>query len=212
MSQKGTYPFLQELLVKASEYESQHSGAPDVQSFARWLEANTENTPPFEQPNEGETMFAPLLVFSYRYARLYMKKAIDGSALSSADDWGFLMNLLDKDGQTKMELIESQIFEKTSGMEVINRLIRQGFIAQEQGTSDKRSKQLHITEQGSSVAFGVMQSMQQVADIVRGNLTDQELTQLENILEKLHHFHTPIYKKLRNAPLNTITDDVQKRR
>ena len=48
---------------------------------------------------------------------------------------------------TKMELIKN-IQEKPAGIQIINRLLQQGWIEQSDSATDKRSKIIQITPQG----------------------------------------------------------------
>jgi DNA-binding MarR family transcriptional regulator len=107
---------------------------------------------------------------------------------------------------TKQELISSQVFEKTSGMELINRMIRQGFIDQFQDEKDKRSMRLRITPSGRMEIIKVLPKMRQVSQIVSGNLTDREKVILGYILRKLDHFHNEIYLHSKDEELDDLID------
>jgi MarR family transcriptional regulator, lower aerobic nicotinate degradation pathway regulator len=190
----SAYSFMKELAELAQKYHAQHGTTPDVRTFAHWILLQEQP----ENRSNDDNRLSPLLIFVYRYARVYLKKAMANTPLSSADDWGYLMGLLEKDGQTKIELIDNQIHEKTTGMEIIRRLIAGGWVKQVDSTQDKRSKQLYITESGRVIALEILGEMTKVAGIVRGNLTEQEQAQLIFILQKLELFHNPIFRQHRD--------------
>jgi DNA-binding MarR family transcriptional regulator len=83
--------------------------------------------------------------------------------------------------------------EKTSGIEIINRLIRQEFIEQFDDEKDKRSKLLRITETGRRELMMILPRMNMVSKIVVGTLTKEEQNILTYLLRKLDHFHNDIY-------------------
>lgn len=203
----SAYAFMKRLAELAELYNAQHGTTPDVRTFATWLLM-------LDQPkhrSSEDNRLSPLLVFVYRYARVYLKKAVANTPLSSADDWGYLMGLMEKDGQTKIELIDSQIHEKTSGMEIIRRLIEGGWVKQVDSTDDKRSKLLFITQNGRTLALEILNEMTKVASIVRGNLTEHEQAQLIFILQKLELFHHPIFRLHRDKSNDDVLALIENR-
>ncbi|MGB4400184.1 MAG: hypothetical protein WBJ10_12510, partial [Daejeonella sp.] len=71
-----------------------------------------------------------LFVYMSRYAKSYIKKALDGTAIQSAEEFTALSILLTHDHLSKSELISNNLQEKTSGTEVIRRLIAGGLMSQ----------------------------------------------------------------------------------
>jgi len=89
-----------------------------------------------------------LFVYMSRYAKSYIKKALNGTELLTAEDFTALAILLTHDNVSKSELIHYNLQEKTSGTEVIRRLLAAGLIRQWDDEKDKRSRQIAITDQG----------------------------------------------------------------
>jgi len=94
-----------------------------------------------------------------------------------------------------MDLIKKNVHEKPSGIQIINRLIAQGWVEQFNSSTDRRSKVLRISEQGLSVLEQQMDKIRMASDIVTGNLTSSEKLELIRLLEKLDVFHLAIYDK-----------------
>ncbi len=149
-----------------------------------------------------------LLVLMYRYAKGYIKKAIKESSLHTADEFSFLITLMTFESLRKSELITKQIMEKTSGTEVINRLIANGMIAETADEKDKRSIRVSITKAGRDVIMEIIPLMSKVSDIIAGNLTDQEINSLAYLLKKLDYFHNDIYKGKKDLTLNDIWSEI----
>ncbi len=155
---------------------------------------------------ERENSIAILITHMYRYAKLYTKKALQNSPLQSTDDFSFLIILLTHDSLSKTELINLNIHEKTTGMEIIKRLIRLNLMRQFDDEVDKRSQRVAITEYGRGVIFSVIDQMAMVANIVSGNLTPLERTSLLQILTKLDHFHNDIFMHDKQLGLRDIVE------
>ena len=153
---------------------------------------------------DAVTDISILLVFMYRYAKGYLKKALRGSSLHTADEFSFLITIMTSESLRKSELIAKQIMEKTTGMEVINRLINSGLIVESADKKDKRSKIVSITKAGMDEIRSVIPLMGKVSEIIVGNLSNEEINTLAYLLKKLDYYHNDIYTKKKNLPLTDI--------
>lgn len=154
--------------------------------------------------NRTATNVSILVSLLYRYAKMYSRKAMKESGLKSVDEFALLITLMTHDTISKQELIKEQVLEKTSGIEIVNRLIRQGFVDQFDGDKDRRSKLLRITPQGRNEILQILPRMNQVSKIVVGNLTQTEQNLLTFLMRKLDHFHNDIFMNDKDAGLEDI--------
>ncbi|MCU0410724.1 MAG: MarR family winged helix-turn-helix transcriptional regulator [Bacteroidales bacterium] len=145
-----------------------------------------------------------LLVLMYRYARGYIKQAMKESPLHTPDEFSFLITLMTCKSMRKSELISRQVMEKTSGTEVIKRLINKGMITERSDISDRRGKMLSITPAGSEEILRILPAMGNVSEIIAGNLSDVEINTLSYLLRKLDHFHNDIYLSKKELSLDEI--------
>lgn len=146
-----------------------------------------------ERGNKKETSIAILVTFIYRYAKLYAKKVLHDSKFTGLDDFAYVIMLLTHESLSKSELIQKNVHEKTSGMEIIKRLIKQKLIHQFDDKEDKRSQRVAITEAGKKAIFSVLNKLEDVSTLMTGNLTEFEKNTLNNILKKLDLFHYDIF-------------------
>jgi DNA-binding MarR family transcriptional regulator len=86
-------------------------------------------------------------------------------------------------------------------------LLNSGLIEQKNNPADRRSKSLFLTDQGRGVLFQIFDRLRAVAELVAGDLTEDEKWQLLYLLQRLDRFHRPIYLDRREASL----DDLLKR-
>lgn len=156
-----------------------------------------------EQP---EMVIGKLLTFLSRYLKIYLKKGLEGSLLTTGDDFTYLATILNKGSLTKTELILLSAHEKTSGMEVIKRLLINELIEQTDDENDKRSKRISLTQKGMGVLMQSFEAMGKVGIIASGDLTNQEKNQLVYLLKKLDNFHNDIYLNHREKGLDEILE------
>jgi MarR family transcriptional regulator, lower aerobic nicotinate degradation pathway regulator len=205
------YEILQELIGYLAAYESQRSPSQrkDMEGFVAFLnqqvfEKSADPTVGFENGETVEALLSQLIAFLYRYAKGYIKKALDHSNLITIDDFSYLAGIWQSGGCSKTEIIDMNIHEKTTGMEVIKRLLNNQLIEQTDDLIDRRSKRLLITEKGKGVLFGTFDEMRKASLIIAGTLSEIEKMQLLYLLQKLHFFHKPLFLNEREKSLDEL--------
>jgi len=176
----------------------------DKQGFSEWM-ANHFGDKPEQAPSgdwdgkdkgrSPESAINTLLVHMNRYAKSYSKSAIHDSPFSTQEEFIYLINLDAFGPMTKMDLIKKNIQEKSVGMLIINRLMRHGWISQQDSHLDKRSKIIQITQDGTQALLQQMDKIRQATQIVTADLNNDEKMQLLKLLTKLNDFHHPIFCK-----------------
>ena len=145
-----------------------------------------------------------LIVLMSHYAKWYIKKVLRESNLQTPDEFSFLITLMTYDSLSKSELITKQVMEKTSGTEVIRRLIKRGLIVESADEDDKRIIRVSITKSGREEILRILPLMSKVTEIVVGSLSAQEINTLSYLLKKLDYFHNDIYINKREHSLSEI--------
>lgn len=153
---------------------------------------------------ESNSDVAILVTLLFRYAKGYIKKALQDSIIQTADEFAFLITLITFESLTKTELISKQVMEKTSGVEVIKRLVGQGLIHEFSDLTDKRSVRVSITDKGKMEVMKVLPEMSKVSRIVVGNLVPSEITTLSYLMKKLDFYHNDIFMNNKNASLDEL--------
>jgi DNA-binding MarR family transcriptional regulator len=149
-----------------------------------------------------------LIVLMSHYAKWYIKKVLRDSLLQTPDEFSFLITLMSYDSLSKSELIAKQIMEKTSGTEIINRLVKRGMINETADRNDKRSIQVSITKSGREEIIRILPLMRKVTEIIVGDLSSEEIKTLSYLLKKLDYFHNDIYLNKRGNPLSDILSGI----
>ncbi|GGH01143.1 MarR family winged helix-turn-helix transcriptional regulator [Mucilaginibacter phyllosphaerae] len=162
-----------------------------------------QETPSHDIAYQLDNSIGRLFIYMSRYAKSYIKKALEGTPLQTAEDFTGLAILLTHDNLSKSELINYNLQEKTSGTEVIRRLIAAGLVKQWDNQKDKRGKQIAITDTGRELLYNVFTDMSHVGKMITGNLTASEKFMLHYLLQKLEDFHYDVH---RNKTIETKAD------
>ncbi|SJN51120.1 transcriptional regulator, MarR family [Sphingobacterium faecium PCAi_F2.5] len=191
-------------LIEQFEYECKKGNtySEDSKGLRKYIvdqfEAELLAEPDWEGKADGrnaESVISTLIVHMNRYAKTYSKSAIHDSAFSTQEEFIYLINLKVFGAMIKMELIKRNIHDKPLGMQIINRLIHQGWVEQKNSEKDKRSKVISITAEGLRVLEDQMHKIRQASQIVTGDLTHKEKMELIRLLQKLAHFHQSIFNQ-----------------
>lgn len=214
------YNLIKDVLDLLAEFQLDnsvgHQYVQDVNGFKNWLvdkygAGYKKVEPDWEGKLIGrstESAIASLVVHMNRFGKNYFKAAIYGSPFSTQEDVIYLIVLKFSHNLTKMDLIKKNVHEKPVGMQIINRLIANGWVEQQDSIIDKRSKILSITKKGLSALDDIMTKVRQATEIVSGNLSEDEKIELVRLLNKLNDFHLPIYEK--NLSLEEILPETYK--
>jgi DNA-binding MarR family transcriptional regulator len=195
---------LHEVIDLVDRFQSEtHHYSPDIHGFKLWVADGLEEREPmddvaWEGKDKGrspESVINTLLVHLNRYAKTYSKSAIYDSDFSTQEEFIYLINLKAFGAMSKMELIKKNVQDKPTGMQIINRLIAHGWIGQSDSDTDGRSKIIKITKKGKTALEQQMKKIRQATKIVAGDLTQHEKIKLIQLLQKLDHFHNPIFLK-----------------
>jgi DNA-binding MarR family transcriptional regulator len=157
-----------------------------------------------DTPTNLDSIIGQLIVFMNRYSKQYTKKALKNSDIKTIDEFSYLAMLLTFGQLSKIDLINKNIQEKTTGIETINRLLKNDLLHQEENPNDKRSQLLSLTQKGKTVLYSVFENMQKVSSIVTGNLTTLEKIQLAHLLKKLDNYHNEIYLQRMDESLDQL--------
>lgn len=159
-----------------------------------------------KEDNDITTDISTLLVFMYRYAVVYFKKALRKGNINTLDEFSFLIVLMTYPSLSKTELIQKLILEITSGIEVIKRLLKNKLIEEFPNPNDKRSVLVAITEKGKKELIELFPGMGLVGNVVVGNLTPVEVSSLSFLLRKLDYYHNDIFRHHRDLSLEELLD------
>lgn len=211
------YELLKNIIDLVQEFEEENAQSlkyqNDVKGFQEWITDRETNKPEpqwegKELGRSAESVINTLIVHMNRYAKSYSKSVIHDSEFSTQEDFIYLINLKAFGAMSKMELIKKNIQEKPAGMQIINRLIANGWVTQTTSEKDKRCKVISMTAAGEKILQEHMDKIRKATQIVTGNLNDTEKMELIRLLTALNDFHLPLYQK--NIPPELLLEEAIK--
>lgn len=192
----NAYSHIKRLADWAEKYENQLSDGQewDDNDFATWLAIEVNAAKVVAAVPKQQQSLAMPVYFLYKYALFYSRKIFKDSLIYSLDDFSFLASLLPDKKLKKADVIRKNIAEKSSGNEVLKRLLKQELIKETNNPADKRSKLLEITSKGFDEINAVRTQLYKMGALVDGDLSEEEKSLMHAMLSKLHHFHNPLFE------------------
>lgn len=212
---------LKEIVDRLEEYENSCSDSDDLNldGFVTFLQPQrsldslqnnwVEKEQPFLQDNlrgietNIERIIAQHLIVLNRYIKFYGRAALQHSKIKTLEEFSFMITILQFQLLSKSELIRRNITDKSSGIEIINRLIKNGLMLQLRNPDDQRSHLVQLSEIGKAELFNIFSNMDTLGKIACGPLTVNEKQQLAIMLKKMDEFHFDNYN---NKDLDSLED------
>ncbi|MEO1589415.1 MAG: winged helix DNA-binding protein, partial [Bacteroidota bacterium] len=176
----------------------------ETQDFGMWLVAQEERNPDETLEQEVASHISTYLGKMGKFFSFYHKKVLKQTDLTSLDELIFLVTLYPSRILSKTDLIDENILEKTTGVEIIKRLKNRGYLEESADLEDKRKKNVQLSDKGKSLVELLDEDLQQVAVVMGATLTSKEQVQLFYLLKKLDTAHRKVYMDFRDASLADI--------
>ncbi|GAA4275895.1 MarR family winged helix-turn-helix transcriptional regulator [Aquimarina mytili] len=192
------YKLIKQLIDLTGEFVKDRKDQ-DIQmkSFANWLSKRLDETVSTEEYEiTGHSIEAEIAAYigrMSRYSNSYIKSALVDLPFATDMDFAFTAILHRSGSIGKTDLIRKMAYDKSSGMEVIKRLLKNKIIEQFPNPDDKRGKLLRVTKIGEQNVIKAYSEAHKAAKMVSGSLTQSEQIALLKTLKKLDEFHLPIY-------------------
>ena len=186
------------------EHSLSENETPDMNDFIAFL-CNTKN---IEQRYSSEVEIAQHVSLLHRYSKFYMKKVLKNSAMKTMEEYTYLIPLLHRESLSKTELNSMNVMEKTSGNEIIKRLLKKNLIRQQRNQLDRRSMSVFITDKGRNEILKLYPNLQKSATLLSTNLSTSQKTILANSMREMSHFHSDIFINGKDKTIDEIMQEL----
>ncbi|MBZ4192078.1 MarR family winged helix-turn-helix transcriptional regulator [Niabella beijingensis] len=107
----------------------------------------------------------------------YANIALEGTGLNQIEEFGILQTIKKEKSPRKTEVIYANLFELSSGTDMLNRMQKRGLIKEHADKEDKRSKRMELTEKGERAIKTSTEKIKRNATMLLHGLAeeDQEL-------------------------------------
>jgi DNA-binding MarR family transcriptional regulator len=108
----------------------------------------------------------------------------------------------------KTEVIYANLFELSSGTDMLNRLQKRGLIKEYADKEDKRSKRIELTSKGEKVAAACVGKIEKNATMIMHDLTDNEKALCIQLLQGIEIKFSALWQKHKGREFDEIYDEL----
>jgi DNA-binding MarR family transcriptional regulator len=197
-----------EVLQLWAEYEKAHPNC-EFEDFCRFYLAKPE-IKAFKPPKSGPSPVDADGMFLMTVSRTtlafwgYMRIALKETPMPSLESLMVCAALNSLGESRKIDIINYSMLEVSTGMDIINRLIRKGFIHQRTDPNDKRSRLLTLSEPGKNVLFGSFKKAALVREILLNDVPEDDKRLVTQILYPIQEKHSKLSVESKGKTIEEI--------
>ena len=105
---------------------------------------------------------------------LYANLALKGTELNQIEEFGILVTIRQEKNPKKTEVIYANLFELSSGTDMLSRMKNRGLIKEYDDKEDKRSKRIELTTKGEKVVNICYDRIMKNAKMLMFDLTEDD--------------------------------------
>lgn len=201
-----------ELISEWDSYQETHPDAT-VSDFCRHYIAKMENDKAAEgvfqglEPPDLTSTAAKLIGRLGAMLTAYSKLALkEGDEVEL--DWFYCLNTIFHQGEArKIDVIAYNFFEQTTGIDLLNRLKKAGYISERTDPSDKRAKLVQLTEPGKQLLFSLYQRLYLPAYLLFGEMSRVDVQLIISLLGPIEGKHGKILGDNRTRSFVDLLDE-----
>ncbi len=190
-------------------YEAQYPDA-DLEDFCRHyltLRRSEREAAPFDgraMPPTPRSILLKLLGRIVSVMAVYSKKAMRGVSISHPDAFPLLNSAWQLGEASKTDIIQENIIEFSTGIDMLNRLHRDGLISERADPNDRRSKLVRITPEGKDVLFEIFGRFHSIGDLMLHDLPEEDIQLCIQLLKGVENKHWKICAETKGLAFEEI--------
>jgi DNA-binding MarR family transcriptional regulator len=198
-----------ELVNEWASFEERHQDA-DIGDFCRhYLISQREKDK--KMPLEGgDIPWDPnglLLKMIGRIGKLtaiLAVKALDGTGIDQIEEFGMLLTVKRLKTPRKTEIIYANIFELSSGTDMLNRLRKKGYVKEHADKEDKRSKRVSLTAAGEKAIEECAKRMRKCAGMMLAEMNEEDVRLCTQLLKNVEIKFAALWQQHKNDSFEEI--------
>lgn len=197
------------LVNEWAAYEAQYPEA-ELEDFCRYFltaRKTARSASPVDDRAQPPTPRSVLMRIIGRITAIlaaYSKKALQGAQMNNPEAFSLLNSAWQLGGTSKTEIINQNLVEFSTGIDMLNRMRRDGLISEQPDPDDGRSKLIRITPTGQEALFDMFNRFQQVGSLVLKDLPEEDVLLCIQLLKGVESKHWKICAETKNDTFEEI--------
>lgn len=193
-------------LITAWEEYTQKNTVVSATEFCIYFLAKESNSQLFSglTPPDLNTVFAKLIGRLAGMQTVYSKMALQEIPGFELEWFYFLNSIYQLKEVKKTQIIQYNFTEQTTGIDILNKLKKLGYIAERTDPDDKRAKLVSITKAGEKILFKIYQLLYKPTMLMYNDIDYRDKQVVINILKDTEHKHQELLSNSRNKSIDAL--------
>jgi DNA-binding MarR family transcriptional regulator len=204
-----------ELVNHWGEFEAKHPDGSIEDFCRRWLarqhkKATSGTLVGGVVPSLNDALLLKIIGRISKLTMAYANIALKGSDLNQIEEFGILQTIRKEKNPKKTEVIYANLFELSSGTDMLNRMKKRGLIREYSDKEDKRSKRIELTPKGERVSEICTVNIEKNATMLMGDLADDDKELCIQLLKNVEIKFSALWPKQKGKEFNEIYKELMK--
>jgi DNA-binding MarR family transcriptional regulator len=138
----------------------------------------------------------------------YANIALKGTELNQIEEFGILQTIKKEKNPKKTEVIYANLFELSSGTDMLNRMKKRGLIKEYADKEDKRSKRIELTPKGEKTAATCSEKIGKNAIMLMKDLDDDAKDLCIQLLKNIEIKFSSLWQKHKGKEFDDIYEEL----
>lgn len=202
-----------ELVNEWAVFEQAHPNG-DISDFCRYYLAKQERR--FDRaasvggvvPPLQDGLMLKIIGRIHKLNAYFANAALKGTALQQIEEFGLLLTIRQMGRPTKTDVILANLFEVSSGMDMLRRLQQRGLVRDEVDDTDKRAKRIILTPEGERALEEGLERVGRNAQMMTHGMSPEDKQLCIQLLEELEVVRSRQWIALRGKSFETIYNEI----
>jgi len=159
-------------------------------------------------PPTSEGLLLKMIGRIHKLNMSYANNALEGTGVKQVEEFGILLTVQQERNPRKSEVIYANLFELSSGTDMMNRLIKRGLIKEYDDKDDKRSKRIELTAAGAKAIELCTARMRKVASMMTIDLSEDNKQLCIQLLKNIEVKYSALWQQHKDKPFDEVYDNM----
>jgi DNA-binding MarR family transcriptional regulator len=201
-----------ELITEWDAFLSKHEGAT-VEDFCLYYSRKVSQQKLTDElfrgvsPPDPDTIFSKLINRISAMHTAYTKMAVKELEGIELEWFWFLNAIYHRKETTKVEIINYNFFEQSTGIDILNRIKKAGFITERNNPEDKRAKLIKLTPAGEAILLKLYELVYKPTFFMFSDIPDDDKQLIVKLLANTEIKHGKILADNRTKNLDELIEN-----
>jgi DNA-binding MarR family transcriptional regulator len=162
-------------------------------------------------PPTSQGLLLKIIGRIHKLNMIYATSALAGTGLNQVEEFGILLTIQKEVNPRKTDIIFANLFELSSGTDMLNRLLKRKLIKESKDVEDKRSKRIELTSAGEYAIELSKRKMGKLSRMMMNDLTEDDRQICIQLLKDIEIKFSASWQKHKGKPFDDIYTDVTRK-